>query len=154
MSHRIEKTLDGWHSVAFTLLRLAVGVIFVVHGAMKLSDVTGTAQAFAAQGIPLAGVSVYLAIAGEFLGGLGVLIGLLTRVAALGNFCVMVVAIGFVHLGHGLLGKNGGWEYPLVLLLTSLLFITSGAGPFSVDALIRKLRQRPARHGSEAAHPV
>lgn len=152
--HRVAKALESRETMAFTLLRLAVGIIFVVHGAMKLSDISGTARGFAEHGIPLASFSVYLAIVGEFLGGLGLLIGLFTRLAACGTFCTMAVAIGFVHLGNGLLGRNGGWEYPLTLLLVSLLFISRGAGPFSVDALLKKSRSRSGAGGAESAHPA
>jgi len=136
---------DRAEDVSLTALRVMVGVIFVVHGAGKLLDISGTIQGFQHLGIPYPQYAVYLAIAGEFFGGLGILIGLLTRVAALGAMCSMAVAIGYVHLGHGLLAKNGGWEYPVVLALVALFFVTHGAGPASVDALIerRRLRGRP-----------
>lgn len=126
--------------VTVTALRVMVGVIFAVHGGMKLMDIPGTGQSFGQLGIPYPEHAVYLAIAGEFFGGLGILFGLLTRVAALGAFCSMAVAIGFAHLGHGLLAKNGGWEYPLVLGLVALYFVTHGAGPASVDAFIQGKR--------------
>lgn len=128
--------------VAVTALRVMVGAIFAVHGGMKLMDIPGTVQSFGQLGIPYPEHAVYLAIAGEFLGGLGIAIGLLTRIAALGAFCSMAVAIGFAHFGHGLLAKNGGWEYPAVLALVALYFVTHGAGPASLDALIRRQRQR------------
>ena len=134
-------------AVALTVLRVGVGAILVVHGWAKLSDVAGTAQSFAHLAIPAPQLSVYLAIAGEFLGGLGLLVGLLTRVAALGPLCTMLVAILTVHLGHGLLAKNGGYEYPLVLLLVSGFFAFNGAGPWSFDALLEKRAQRhPVAH--------
>jgi hypothetical protein len=53
----------------------------------------------------------------------------------------MLVAIIFVHAGHGLLAMNGGWEYPLTLLAVSLFFIVHGAGPLSIDAMITHLRE-------------
>jgi putative oxidoreductase len=128
---RVQTRADD---VTVTALRIATGFIMAVHGAMKLMDIPGTAQGFAEMGIPYAQYAVYLAIAGEFLGGVGLALGALTRVAAFGTLSVMAVAIGFVHFGHGLLAKNGGWEYPLILGLVSLFFITHGAGPVSVDA--------------------
>jgi putative oxidoreductase len=129
-------------AVVVTALRAVVGLIFVVYGAMKLMDIPGTVQGFAHLGIPYPQHAVYLAIAGEFFGGLGILFGFVTRVAALGALCTMAVAIGYVHMGHGLLAKNGGWEYPVVLGLVSLYFVTHGAGPASVDAVIRRRRYR------------
>jgi putative oxidoreductase len=133
-------------AVVVTALRAMVGLIFVVHGAMKMMDIPGTVHGFAQLGIPYPQYAVYLAIAGEFFGGLGILLGLLTRVAALGALCTMAVAIGYVHLGHGLLAKNGGWEYPIVLGLVALYFVTHGAGPASVDAYLKRKRYATESH--------
>jgi putative oxidoreductase len=144
MSYSTQLKDDRAEVVALTALRVMVGVILAVHGAQKLMDIPGTEQGFAHLGIPYPQYAVYLAIAGEFLGGLGIASGLLTRFAALGAMCSMAVAIGYAHIGHGLLAKNGGWEYPLVLALVALYFVTHGAGPASVDGLIeRKRRSRP-----------
>jgi putative oxidoreductase len=134
-------------AAALTALRLGVGAIVAVHGWAKLSDIAGTTRSFELLAMPAPQLLVYLAIAGEFLGGLGLVVGLLTRVAALGPLCTMLVAILTVHLGHGLLAKNGGYEYPLVLLLVSGFFAVSGAGPWSFDALLEKrAERRPLPH--------
>jgi putative oxidoreductase len=142
--------------VALTLLRIGVGAIFVAHGWQKLSDIQGTVAGFSHQGIPNPTLMVYLAILGEFFGGLGLALGALTPLAGLGPALVMVGAIYFVHRDNGLFGQNGGWEYPLTMLLIALYFVTHGAGPLSVDALIAKNRRRPVRRrGSVEAttHP-
>lgn len=125
-------------AVAATALRVMTGVILATHGALKLLDIPGTAHSFQQLGIPYPHYAVYLAIAGELLGGIGLVLGLLTRVAALGALATMAVAIGYAHFGHGLLAKNGGWEYPLVLGLVSLFFVTNGGGPASLDALFAR----------------
>jgi putative oxidoreductase len=130
----MTRKATGAEMTATTLLRLVVGIIFIAHGWGKVVDVPGTVQQLASLGIPEPHVMVYVAIAGEFFGGLGLLIGFLTRIAALGTLCTMLVAIASVHLGHGLFAKNGGYEYPLVLALISLFFVTHGAGALSVDA--------------------
>ena len=131
--------------VALTLLRIGVGAIFVAHGWQKLSDIQGTAAMFAHQAIPHPTLMVYLAILGEFFGGLGLALGALTPLAALGPVCTMAAAIYFVHRDNGLFAQNGGWEYPLTLLLIALYFVTHGAGPLSVDALVAKNRRQPGR---------
>jgi putative oxidoreductase len=131
--------------VALTLLRIGVGAIFVAHGWQKLSDIQGTIAGFAHQGIPNPTLMVDLAILGEFFGGLGLALGALTPLAALGPLLVMAGAIYFVHRENGLFGQNGGWEYPLTMLLVTLYFVTHGGGPLSVDALVTKNRSRPAR---------
>jgi putative oxidoreductase len=141
-----ERDHHGTASVlALTLLRVAVGGIFVVHGAMKLDDIAGTAAQFAKAGIPAPEATVYLVILGEFFGGLGLLLGALTPLAAMGPVLVMAGAIWFVHRGHGMLNQNHGWEWPLTLLLVSLFFAVHGPGPVSVDELASRFRRRP-RH--------
>jgi len=131
--------------VALTLLRIGVGAIFMAHGWQKLSDIQGTAAMFAHQGLPNPTLMVYLAILGEFFGGLGLALGALTPLAALGPVCTMAAAIYFVHRDNGLFAQNGGWEYPLTLLLIALYFVTHGAGSLSVDALVAKHRRQPSR---------
>ncbi|HXK20488.1 MAG TPA: DoxX family protein [Polyangiaceae bacterium] len=128
--------------VTSTALRIMVGIILATHGALKLSDLHATAQSFAHLGIPYPDYAVYLAIAGEFLGGIGLAVGLFARVAAFGIFCSMAVAIGYVHIGHGLMAQNGGWEYPLTLGLVALFFMTRGAGAVSLDALFSGRHER------------
>ena len=134
----MTRKASGAEDTAVTLLRMAVGLIFMAHGWGKVIDVAGTAQNFASLGIPEPHIMVYVAIAGEFVGGLGLLLGFLTRIAALGTMFTMLVAIMAVHMGHGLFAKNGGWEYPLVLALVSLFFVTHGARVFSIDALLAR----------------
>jgi putative oxidoreductase len=114
-------------------------------------------QAHIAQlGMPMPATFGMLAIAAEFLGGLGLIAGLLTRIAAFGVFCTMAVAIYLVHLPHGLMASNNGFELPLLLLCSALFFIASGAGPFSVDAWLGSLvhRRRATRAGREPVYPV
>src|SRR5688572_32355780 len=86
-------------SFTVMLLRGLVGLIFVLHGWGKVTDIAGTVQTFQKLGIPEPQVMVYVAIAGEFFGGLGLLLGLFTRIAALGTLCTMLVAIITVHFG-------------------------------------------------------
>jgi putative oxidoreductase len=139
--HRLDARASA-DAVTLTALRIGVGAILAVHGAMKLMDVPGTAQSFAHLGIPYPQYAVYLAIAGELLGGLGLIVGLLTRVAAIGTLSAMAVAIVYAHLGHGLLAQNGGFEYPLMLALVSLFFVSHGAGPISLDAVAAHRHER------------
>jgi putative oxidoreductase len=142
MEHRLERVRDTAETLTLTALRVGVGIILIAHGLQKLVDMGGTAQAFAGMGIPEPMIAVYLAIAGELLGGLGLLLGFLTRLAALGPLCVMLTAIWFVHFGKGLFAQSGGWEYPLTLLLVSLYFVARGAGVISIDHAIWRARAR------------
>jgi putative oxidoreductase len=133
-------------AVAVTILRVVVvvGLIMVAHGWGKLTALKPTVEAFTSMGIPAPEVSAYLAIAGELFGGLGLAFGLFTPVAALGVACVMIVAITQVHWPNGLMAQNGGFEYPLTLLVVAIYYVAHGAGPFSVDAAIaRRLHAAP-----------
>lgn len=132
-------------AVTLTLLRVVVGVIMVVHGYQKLMDLETWQGNLANMGMPLPALFGLLAVAAEFLGGLGLIAGLLTRIAAFGVFCTMTVAIYLVHLPHGFLQSNNGFEYPLALASAALFFIANGAGPISVDAWLgRFMRERRA----------
>jgi putative oxidoreductase len=126
--------------VVWTVLRAVVGIIFIAHGAEKLGDPSGTAQAFAQMGVPVPSLSVWFAILGEFVGGLGLLLGAFTPLAAAGPLITMLGAIVWVHVGNGLYAQKGGYEYPLTMLLVSALFLVGGAGPFSIDAWLKRIR--------------
>ena len=138
---------------SLTLLRAALGVILIAHGLQKLSDTRAAAQSFAEMGVPVPELMIWLAIAGEFLGGMGLLIGLLTRLSALGALLVMSGAIFFVHLGNGLLSANGGFEFPMLIGFVLLHFMLRGPGPISIDAAIDKQRGRRVERPEDRAQP-
>ena len=125
--------LDRMHPLALVALRVALGTVMIGHGSHK---VYGHLHEFAGYigslGIPawLGYVSAFA----EFVGGILLILGLLTRLAAFALFVDMVVAIAKVHWKHGLLGA-GGYEFPLALLAIAFALIFFGAGPISLDAL-------------------
>src|ERR1039458_4171063 len=94
-----------------TILRLALGAVFFAHGAQKMLGWWGgrgfsaTMSGFEHTGIPA--VFAFLVVAAEFFGGIGLIVGLLGRVAAFGIACVMVVAIAKVHAVNGFLADRG-----------------------------------------------
>ncbi len=129
---------------AYTVLRVAVGVIMVAHGLQKLMGVSAFEDQVADMGFPLPELFSRIAIAAEFMGGAGVLIGLLTPLAAFGVLMVLLTAIFGVHLENGLFAKDGGFEFPLTLACAALLFMLNGAGAFSVDAMLARGGKRPS----------
>jgi putative oxidoreductase len=84
----------------------------------------------------LPGWMAYLSAYTEFFGGILIILGLLTRIAALGMLINMLVAIDKVHLKKGLVGP-GGYEFPLSVAAISFALILFGAGPIAVDAIRR-----------------
>jgi putative oxidoreductase len=133
--------------LGLAVLRVVAGAIFVAHGAQKLFTfgLAGVTGAFAGMGIPMAGVVAPLVALLEFFGGLALVVGLLTRLAGLGLALNMLGAVVIVHLGAGLFLPNG-YEFALSLLGASTLLALTGAGTYSVDALI-------ARRGGAATVP-
>jgi putative oxidoreductase len=129
------------------ILRLTLAVVMFPHGAQKTlgwfggHGLRGTLASFTKSGFPPA--LTLLAMMAEFLGPLGLAIGLLTRVAALGIALVMLVAIT-VHKQHGFFMNwfgaqaGEGVEYHLLALGLALALIVNGAGAWSIDALIAR----------------
>lgn len=128
--------LETWSSLP---LRLVVGTIFLAHGSQKLFvyGLAGTAGAFDQIELYPGILWGTLAALTEFLGGLTVLLGLGTRLAALGLAVVMAVAIIKVHLTGGFFAPKG-FEYPLALLGASLSLVFSGSKVLALDPLLGK----------------
>lgn len=129
-------------------LRVALGIIFIGHGAQKafgLFDGPGIdafAQMLAGLGLQPPLLHAYLAAYTELIGGLLLFLGMYTRFAALGIAGTMVVAIITVHLSGGLFAQNNGFEYPLTILTACIALMGTGAGPLSVDAVWKGLNQK------------
>ncbi len=117
-----------------TILRIVVGIVFLVHGYQKLFHMGfhGVAGFFGHAGIPLPMVSAVIVSLVEFVGGIMLVAGIGVRIAAALNAVDMAVAVFFVHLKHGFGAQNGGFEYPLTLLAATLCLALSGGGMFSL----------------------
>jgi putative oxidoreductase len=129
--------------LALAVLRVIVGVVFIAHGGQKLFvfGLGGVTSGFAGMGIPAATIVAPLVALVEFLGGLALVTGLLTRLAALGLAIDMVGAIALVHLPNGFFGPKG-FEFPLSLLAASVALAIAGAGRYSLDGVIAERRHQ------------
>jgi len=129
------KFRNGVLPIALTLLRISTGVVMAAHGWQKLSAIPKWVEIFTNMGLPFPKLAVYLAIGGEFFGGLGLIVGFLTPLAAFGVLATMAVAIIKVHWSNGLLAANNGFEFPMTIFFVALFFVFRGAGPISIDGL-------------------
>lgn len=121
-------------SLGLAALRLAVATIFITHGAQKLFvyGFAGVTGAFTQMGVPFPGVTGPFIALLEFFGGIALAMGFLTRLTALAFAFNMLVAILLVQLKKGF----SGYELEFLLLASSLVLFFTGAGKFSVDALL------------------
>ena len=124
-----------------TLLRAVTGVIFAAHGAQKLFvyGFDGVAGGFAQMGVPFPGVMGPLVGFVELFGGLALIAGLLTRLAGVGLTAVMLGAMFLVHLPAGFFLPNG-YEFVLMLAASAATLVITGAGQYSLDALLARRR--------------
>jgi putative oxidoreductase len=114
-----------------TLLRVALGLMFIAHSVvLKYFTFTlaGTAQYFSSIGLPAP--LAYVVFALEAIGGVLLVLNIATRWVALGLVPVLLGAM-WVHLGNGWVfsAPNGGWEYPLFLIVTSVVVALQAYGP-------------------------
>jgi putative oxidoreductase len=130
--------LDRLQPLALVLMRLALGAIMVAHGYHKVfGGLHRHAQFVAGMGMPawLGYVSAFT----EFLGGILVLAGFFTRPAAAAIFINLFVAIWKVHWHNGLMGApdRPGYEFPMAAAALAFALIFFGAGPISLDHVLR-----------------
>jgi putative oxidoreductase len=133
-------------SLPLMIVRLALGIVMLPHGAQKALGLfggpgyAGTMAMFTSQGMPAA--LAFLVILGESAGSLGLIVGFLSRIAAFGISCIMLGAIAMVHLPNGFFmnwsGKQAGegFEYHILALGVALAVLVGGGGKSSVDRAI------------------
>ena len=124
-------------STGLLVLRIALGVTFLVHGLDKLGDIAGTEQFFASLDIPAAGLMAPLVAITETGGGLLLILGLATPLAGVALAIDMLVAGLTAHTGQGFLVSDGGYELVFVLGAAALALAATGAGRISLDAMLR-----------------
>ncbi|WP_108446936.1 DoxX family protein [Halomonas denitrificans] len=143
MNHQLLKTLlHSRGGVAALILRVPVGLILAAHGAQKLFGwfggygLEGTGQWLASIGLAPGTLMALLAGSAEFFGGLALVLGLLTRPAALVSAFTMLVAIFAVHIGNGLFMANNGYEFALTLFAATVALAIQGGGRLALDSML------------------
>src|ERR1700686_3111478 len=131
------------------IARILLGIIFFGHGAQKMlgwfggPGLANSMRAFT-EHLHLPSTLAFLVIAGELFSGIGLIVGLFSRIAALVIALTMVGAIATVHFRFGLFlnwfgnQKGHGIEYHLLAIALALVVVVKGAGAFSVDRLVYK----------------
>lgn len=125
-----------YYDLAVLALRLVVGFAFVYHGWMKVGNMEGAVTMFSAMGIGAA--LTYVAAYVEFLGGLALMFGALTKLASGLLAIFMIAAIYLVHLSKGYNTMAGGYEYQLLLLVAVIFFGLVGPGKYAAHEYICK----------------
>ena len=133
-SHQTDPTT--FPSAGMLVLRLVVGITFMVHGLDKLADLSAAEQFFASLDIPAPGLMAPFVGVTETVGGLLLIAGLATPLVAAALAIDMLVALLTAHLGHGFFAEDGGIELALLLGGASVGIGLAGAGRFSLDATL------------------
>ncbi len=128
--------------LSLLILRITIATVFMAHGSQKLFSwfgcygLEGTGQWMVSIGLAPGYLMALLAGSGVFFGGLLLLFGLLTRASSLVLAITMFVAIFSVHFANGFFMSANGYEFAFVLLGASVALMFSGAGRYSLDALL------------------
>lgn len=138
--------ISGWGAATLLVVRVVMGVAFILHGWPKIQNPMGWMNAMGGEGVP--SFIQALAALAEFGGGIALVLGLFTPLAALGIVCQMLGALFMVHfpMGHPFVAATGGpsYELPLVYLALAILLLVMGPGRWSLDALLfGRTREKP-----------
>lgn len=122
-----------------TITRIALGIVLFAHGyILKVETFTigGTVGFFESIGLPA--IAAYLVIGGEILGGIALILGAFTRLAAWLSLPILLGAT-WMHLGNNWVfsAEGGGWEFPILLVALALAVGFGGAGKYAIDNLDR-----------------
>lgn len=142
-----RKLFSTSNDFVLTIVRLVLGVTFFMHGAQKMLGWFGGYGFHATMGtfthyLGIPAPLAFLAICAEFFGGLGLLVGLLSHVAALGIIVNMLVAIATVHHVNGFFmnwtgqQKGEGFEFHLLAIALAIVVLIKGSGAVSIDRAI------------------
>ena len=136
---RLDSNDARWRDLGLLVLRVVVGIVFIVHGYMKVKmGIAGTTGFMTRIGVPLPSIAAPFSIIAEMGGGLALILGILTLPVGLALTLDMIGAITFAKHWAQLVGPKG-YELELVLLAASLALALVGPGQFSLaGALGRK----------------
>ena len=135
----MPQRLEGLERLAVLILRLSLGFVFVMHGSQKLlgafggGGIAGVTGMLTKLGMEPAHILAWVLSITEFVGGMCLILGFLTRFWAAGLVIDMAVAVFKVHLVNGFFASKNGFELPLALGVMALVIMLTGPGSVSVD---------------------
>ena len=135
----MPQRLEGLERLAVLILRLFLGFAFMMHGSQKLlgafggPGIAGVTGMLTKLGVEPSHIWAWVLSITEFVGGVCVLLGILTRFWAAGLVIDMAVAVAKVHLPNGFFASRNGFELPLAFGVMALVILLTGPGSLSVD---------------------
>lgn len=117
-------------------IRIALGVVFIHAGWLKVTNMEMVLTGFAGMGIP--SWLTYIVAYAELIGGIALILGIFARYFGVVLAVIMLVATFKVHFANGFGLQNGGYEYTFVLLMGTLAMITQGSGKYSLAHMMKK----------------
>lgn len=131
------KCADTWGDIGALVLRVALGLVFFMHGYQKIftMGIDGVTGFLGGLGFPMPMVFAYILAYGELIAGAMLIAGLLTHWAAKYAVVVSIVAFFTVHMSKGFFMSNGGYEFIMLIGAASVAVMIAGAGKYSVDTM-------------------
>lgn len=117
-------------SISVLLIRIIIGIIFMVHGFNKLRDLDSWGKFMGTFGIPKTMSNIVALV--EFLGGLLILLGIFTKTSSVVMIIFMLFAIFLVHKNKGFSNEKGGYEYQLLIIVCCLVLAICGGGRYKL----------------------
>ena len=137
MQAAVHDRLRGW---GVAVLRVMVGLIFLAHGVQKLfgEGFGGVAGMMGGLGIPAPALAAVVLVLVELLGGVALILGLFTRLAAVPLAFSMLVATVLVHLPNGFFSSSGGVEFTLLLTVACVALAMTGSDEAALDRILTR----------------
>ena len=144
---------QGTVDLVLLVLRVVAGLVFFMHGYQKLfdDDLSTTQTGFDGMGAPLPDITAVIVMFVELIGGLALILGVLTGIFAALHLIDMVSAFVIVHVENGFFVMNGGFELVFLLAGAATVLLLTGAGAFLVDAMLGLPGRAPLTPASRRA---
>ena len=127
--------INKWSEITYWGIRASIGTIFLVHSLKKFDP--SWQEWLIGIGIPPE-LQLPIALA-EFVGGVLLIAGVMTRITGAIFSVILLGAIFHIRWENGFFVSQGGWEWDLMMLAAALFIIAAGPGKFSVSGLVKKI---------------